>query len=156
MWARAFDDEFVKYGVDVVFTGHIHAYERFYINGIHYVNSGGGGGVPHTLDAYHDYPYATREYHEETYNYVTINGDNESIIIEAYYINGTIFDSFVIKPGVDYISHPDEGGNNFTSTSGAEKINSIRLLLKPKIVDPNSATLAPLVGSFVGLFRYCR
>lgn len=34
---------FEKYGVDAVFNGHIHNYERFKRNGIHYVITGGGG-----------------------------------------------------------------------------------------------------------------
>ncbi|MCK4574017.1 MAG: metallophosphoesterase [candidate division Zixibacteria bacterium] len=34
---------FEKYGVDIVFNGHDHDYERSYCNGIYYVVSGGGG-----------------------------------------------------------------------------------------------------------------
>ena len=34
---------FEKYGVNAVFNGHIHNYERFYRNGIHYIVTGGGG-----------------------------------------------------------------------------------------------------------------
>jgi predicted phosphodiesterase len=35
---------FIQYGVDVVFSGHHHAYQRIYRNGIYHVVSGGGGG----------------------------------------------------------------------------------------------------------------
>jgi predicted phosphodiesterase len=35
---------FIKYGVDVVFSGHHHAYQRIHRNGIYHVVSGGGGG----------------------------------------------------------------------------------------------------------------
>ncbi len=34
---------FEKYGVDIVFNGHNHHYERFLINGVTYVTTGGGG-----------------------------------------------------------------------------------------------------------------
>lgn len=34
---------FERYGVDVVFSGHDHLYERSFYNGIHYVVTGGGG-----------------------------------------------------------------------------------------------------------------
>ncbi|NQU99789.1 MAG: metallophosphoesterase [Parcubacteria group bacterium] len=108
MWVREFDPYFVDYGVDVVFSGHIHAYERFYVNGVHYVNTGGSGGVPHRLDLYHDYPFATREYSEATYNYVTVTGDEESLTIQARYPDGEVFDEFVIGPGLEYVGVPDE------------------------------------------------
>ena len=35
---------FMEHGVDVVFSGHHHAYQRIHRNGIHYVVSAGGGG----------------------------------------------------------------------------------------------------------------
>ncbi len=35
---------FERYGVDVVFSGHDHVYERSTVNGIRYVVTGGGGG----------------------------------------------------------------------------------------------------------------
>lgn len=34
---------FLEYGVDVVFNGHMHCYEHFYVKGIHHVVTGGGG-----------------------------------------------------------------------------------------------------------------
>ncbi len=34
---------FIKYGVKVVFNGHLHHYERFYKDGVMYVTTGGGG-----------------------------------------------------------------------------------------------------------------
>ncbi|TVQ11326.1 MAG: T9SS C-terminal target domain-containing protein [Balneolaceae bacterium] len=40
---------FEQHGVDVVFNGHTHSYEYGYLNGVHYVVSGGGGG---NLDPY--------------------------------------------------------------------------------------------------------
>ncbi|MDX9823040.1 MAG: metallophosphoesterase [Syntrophales bacterium] len=40
-----FEPLFMKYGVDVVFSGHHHAYQRISRNGIMYVVSGGGGAA---------------------------------------------------------------------------------------------------------------
>ena len=34
---------FEKYGVDIVFNGHDHCYERSFVNGIYYIVAGGGG-----------------------------------------------------------------------------------------------------------------
>jgi len=39
---------FEKYGVDVVINGHIHAYERYFKDGIMFVTSGGGGAKLNT------------------------------------------------------------------------------------------------------------
>ena len=108
MWTREFDSYFVDHEIDIVFGGHIHAYERFYIEGVHYLNTGGSGGVPHLLDEHHDYPFATRQYSEETYNYVTVSGDEESLLISARYPDGDVFDEFVIGPEIEYVSTPDE------------------------------------------------
>jgi predicted MPP superfamily phosphohydrolase len=38
---------FEKYGVDMVFNGHTHAYERSLFNNIHYIVTGGGGAPLH-------------------------------------------------------------------------------------------------------------
>ena len=57
----------------IVFSGHIHNYERFERNGVMYVISGGGGAEPYPLlfrgsgDLYRDtafpvYHYLTRDY----------------------------------------------------------------------------------------------
>ena len=34
---------FIENKVDIIFNGHMHCYEHFYVNGIHYVVTGGGG-----------------------------------------------------------------------------------------------------------------
>ena len=108
MWVRGFDSYLIEHEVDIVFGGHIHAYERFYINGIHYVNTGGSGGVPHRLNLNHNYPFATRQYSEETYNYVTVSGDDELLTIQSHYPSGEVFDEFVIGPEIEYVNDPDE------------------------------------------------
>jgi len=41
---KLFESLFLKHGIDVVFSGHHHAYQRILRNGIMYVVSGGGGG----------------------------------------------------------------------------------------------------------------
>ena len=41
---RAFSKILTKHKVDLVLTGHEHQYERFKINGVNYIVSGGGGG----------------------------------------------------------------------------------------------------------------
>ena len=41
---------FVDHGVRLVFAGHAHAYERFVVDGIHYVVDGGGGALLYDPD----------------------------------------------------------------------------------------------------------
>ena len=41
---------FERYGVDVVFNGHHHNYERNQVEGITYVVTGGGGGTPSVME----------------------------------------------------------------------------------------------------------
>ena len=45
------EDEFMNYGVDAVFSGHVHAYERFLANGIHYFVVATGGGPSYNLES---------------------------------------------------------------------------------------------------------
>ncbi|KUG10028.1 cell surface protein [hydrocarbon metagenome] len=45
------EDEFMSYGVDAVFSGHVHAYERFLANGIHYLVVATGGGPSYNLES---------------------------------------------------------------------------------------------------------
>lgn len=45
LWIRrAFSKIITKHKVDIVLTGHEHQYERFKVNGVNYIVSGGGGG----------------------------------------------------------------------------------------------------------------
>ncbi|MDD5719690.1 MAG: metallophosphoesterase [Candidatus Krumholzibacteria bacterium] len=98
-WARVFDPLFVEYGVDIVFNGHTHAYERFVIDGVNYIVSGGGGGVPHPLGDDNfgsNYPFGSRICCAEANHYVTVAGNEESLRIQACYLSGEVFDSFEI------------------------------------------------------------
>jgi predicted phosphodiesterase len=95
-YAREFDPIFQTYDVDIVFMGHIHAYERFYINGIHYVVTGGSGGVPHSLNVHNDYPLGSRMAFAESYNYMTVQANKKIAFIETKDSDDNIIDSFYI------------------------------------------------------------
>lgn len=99
-YARQFDPIMKEHEVDAVFMGHVHAYERFYIDGINYVVSGGSGGVPHSLNLYtseEDFPAGSRKYYEETYNYLTMEMNRKYATVRVYYPNGESFDGFTIE-----------------------------------------------------------
>ncbi|MBX3257245.1 MAG: metallophosphoesterase [Chitinophagaceae bacterium] len=92
-----------KYGVDIVFYGHIHTYERTWPvlnkktvneNGVLYINTGGSGG---SLEN----PAPTRSWFTNTlrtvhhFGYVTIN--QHVLQFQAIDENGNLFDQFVLN-----------------------------------------------------------
>lgn len=80
------------YGVDIVFNGHTHGYERGFLDGVYYVVSGGGGGG---LDRFcHDWPHVTVS--EYIHHYVMVDIDGSILTLAAHHRDGTVFDSFSI------------------------------------------------------------
>jgi hypothetical protein len=48
-----------RYGVDAVFSGHTHEYERGYLNGVYYCITGGGSWLDHGEPVAKDWPHMT-------------------------------------------------------------------------------------------------
>jgi predicted phosphodiesterase len=63
---------FIQYGVDVVFSGHHHAYQRIYRNGIYHIVSGGGGGDWGELTLKEQKIEGTIKTHEKALHYLRI------------------------------------------------------------------------------------
>jgi hypothetical protein len=92
-----------KYGVDIVFYGHIHTYERTWPilknktvneNGVLYLNAGGSGGSlenPAPIRSW--FTNTLRTVHH--FGYVTIN--QNLLQFQAIDENGTLFDQFVLN-----------------------------------------------------------
>jgi hypothetical protein len=86
----AWESAFVANGVNTIFNGHVHVYERYYENGIHYAVLGTGGGPCYMLaeekiDGY-------RNSFENTLGYakVTVDGDKAFMeIIKVADISGS-------------------------------------------------------------------
>ncbi len=83
---------FEGYGVDIVFSGHIHAYERLSSNGIYFVNTGGGGAPLYGLvkKSEKSQKYIMR------YNFLRLTPDDGRLILEAFDIDLNLIDRFVI------------------------------------------------------------
>ena len=98
IWARDFDPVIQQHGVDIVFMGHTHAYERTVHGGVQYIVTGGAGGVLHDLILPPTAPGLPLpyEYIEETHNYVTVVMAEPFAYVAARYPDGVVFDSFRI------------------------------------------------------------
>ena len=96
---------FVEYGVRLVLSGHVHAYERFEVDGVHYVIDGGGGALLYdpsefsaSVDAARPGESALRVTADQSYGVVLLDvsssGEIEVTRIEAY--EGGVIDTFVL------------------------------------------------------------
>ncbi|MEN6576187.1 MAG: metallophosphoesterase [Phycisphaerales bacterium] len=84
---------FEQYGVDVVFSGHSHAYERYFHNGIYYIVNGGGGGYLYTLLS--DKTPPIRQFGNSVHHYCIVDVDppGGTLVIRAIDTAGRAFDS---------------------------------------------------------------
>jgi len=97
-WCSLFED----YGVDIVFNGHDHDYERSLVNGVYYIVTGGGGAPLR--------PVGTSEwtiYSEMTLHCCEISIDSLELDLKAIKPDGTVFDSFLIYSGIDEDTNPE-------------------------------------------------
>ena len=92
-WEQIFRDT----GVDVVFNGHMHCYEHFFVGGIHYVVTGGGGAplqdrVERAADG-----TVFRRYGALHYVRVTVSG--KMMKVEAIPVASVYDDEIHLTPG---------------------------------------------------------
>lgn len=84
---------FEEYGVDIVFNGHDHNYERSLYNNIYYIVSG-GGGAPLRDQA------RTSQYSQlflKTYHFCKLTLIDNKLIVEVYDIDSNLIDQFVVE-----------------------------------------------------------
>ena len=79
---------FKKYNVDMVFSGHNHVYERFEVDGINYIVTGGGGSP--LYDKYRD--DSNLQVFKKSYNFVVLTIDKDSSTLKALDENGNLID----------------------------------------------------------------
>jgi hypothetical protein len=83
---------FETYGVDIVFTGHDHHYERTVpINGVVYIVTGGGGAPLRDVDS-----SSWTAYSEKTYHFCLTDITERKLFLKAIKPDGTVFDTLVI------------------------------------------------------------
>ena len=83
---------FEQYGVDAVFMGHAHSYERILVNGIPYIVAAGGGAPLYELVA----PEPGSQTAASVYHYLLIDIDGERLKGTAIDAQGEVIDSFTL------------------------------------------------------------
>jgi len=84
---------FIEHGVDIVFYGHDHFYERTKPqNGVTYVLSGGGSKI--SMVDFSDFTAVA----EEKLQFMLVEVDGDTMTVRAIDQNGVVFDEFAIDP----------------------------------------------------------
>ncbi len=81
-----------EYGVDVVFNGHDHTYERSVRGGIHYIVAGGGGAPLYERERESEYSRLFRSVH----HFCLISAGADSMVVTARDTLGGVFDRFAV------------------------------------------------------------
>ncbi len=72
---------FEKYGVNVVFNGHYHAYEHFYNGGINYITTAGGGAPMYKLKAKDKWWPFTDKSVMDIHHYILVKVDGDTMTL---------------------------------------------------------------------------
>lgn len=94
---------FELFGVDVVFNGHAHLYERTHAirmyapsgPGIIYITEGGGGAALSTIQLIPESAYA-----EARFSYLLADVDGGQLSLSAHGLDGTVFDSLILQKDI--------------------------------------------------------
>ena len=84
---------FEQYGVDVVFMGHHHSYERIVVNGITYIVTAGGGAPLYELEAPEPDSVAAAEVH----HFLLMDVDGDQLMGTAIDRDGEVIDTFTLR-----------------------------------------------------------
>ena len=84
---------FERYGVDMVFNGHDHHYERSLNNGIWYIVTGGGGAP---LRGVNLKPNPYQIYTESSLHFCKLHVDGTELVFEMIRADGTVADTLTI------------------------------------------------------------
>jgi len=90
---------FERFGVEIVFCGHVHAYEHSLVNGVHYITTGGGGDSavlpPDGWDAWQ--PWTV--YREGTWECVRVDVEDDMVRSVGIRPDGSQFDTLCLYGG---------------------------------------------------------
>lgn len=89
---------FEKYGVDLVFTGHVHAYERLVKNGVTYVITGGGGAPTDNISSRFDF---SRKARGDSLHYVRVSVTGSGLQLQTIEVARVVRDGRSGRLGCD-------------------------------------------------------
>lgn len=90
---------FERYGVDLVLNGHEHAYQRFAQRGVSYVVTGGAGADLYEIEGCEPGSPRLRASDDDSHHFVTIEGDDERLVVTAIAADGSVLDSLELPAG---------------------------------------------------------
>ena len=133
---------FEQYGVDMVFNGHDHHYERSFKDGVYYIVAGGGGAPLRDINV-NPNPYQI--YAESTYHHCVIDVDveNSQLIFEARYNDGTVLDGpitiqepvDVTPPTASLLVPLDNGPDDLDADDGEVTVNQTQSQFQIQLSD---------------------
>jgi acid phosphatase type 7 len=115
---RFWEDILVNASVSAVFSGHVHAYERYLVRGLNYFVVGTGGGLLTDLSL--DVPQGHQNRLTKTLGYARVSVDSERVTVDMLkvarisddnlqvleiYPFDTVFETLVIEPAEGLINH---------------------------------------------------
>ena len=84
---------FEEYDVDLVFCGHIHAYERLFYNGIHFITTGGGGAPLYSRKKASHYS----EKYLKKYHFCSLTTSDDLLTVEVFDVDLELIDKIEIR-----------------------------------------------------------
>jgi len=88
---------FETYGVDMVFNGHTHDYERGFLNGVYYIITGGGGAPLESGDQAYDYEHVNVYIKQHHFTYIQTDG--KTLTLRAINKDGETIDLHTFDKG---------------------------------------------------------
>lgn len=88
---------FETYGVDMVFNGHTHDYERGFLNGVYYIITGGGGAPLESGGQAYDYPHVNVYIKQHHFTYIQTDG--KTLTLRAINKDGETIDLHTFDKG---------------------------------------------------------
>jgi hypothetical protein len=85
---------FRKYGVDVVFAGHHHDYQRRVVDGVTYIVTGGGGAEIYTITK----PDPALQAYANQHHFIWLTMDGDSLTAKVISVDGQELDQFTLHP----------------------------------------------------------